>query len=283
MAGTKGKGSTCAFAESLLRAYGSRTGFPARTGLYTSPHLVSYEERIRINKAPISRELFAKYFFEVWERLLETDEGENHLPRHFQLLALVSMHAFISEGVEAAVYETHHGGEYDATNVIQNPIVTIVTSLGMDHVRQLGPGIENIAWHKSGIFKRGANAFSSKQDEAPAQMLRQRAAEKDVKLEFVEDESGLEGTEEGAALKPDVQRMNCALALAAVKTFLKRTAPGKAGAVLPDDVNKGIKDFSWPGRFQTIDDGSMTWHLEGAHNEMSITKSAEWFNELAQK
>ena len=190
VAGTKGKGSTCAFAESLLRAYGSRTGFPARTGLYTSPHLVSYEERIRINKAPISRELFAKYFFEVWERLLETDEGENHLPRHFQLLALVSMHAFISEGVEAAVYETHHGGEYDATNVIQNPIVTIVTSLGMDHVRQLGPGIENIAWHKSGIFKRGANAFSSKQDEAPTKMLRQRAAEKDVKIEFVEDESG---------------------------------------------------------------------------------------------
>ncbi|KAK0383937.1 hypothetical protein NLU13_8028 [Sarocladium strictum] len=282
VAGTKGKGSTCAYAESLLRAYGSRTGFPARTGLYTSPHLISYEERIRINKAPISRDLFAKYFFEVWDALLATDEGVNHLPRHFQLLALVSMHAFISEGVQAAVYETHHGGEYDATNVIENPVITIITSLGMDHVRQLGPGIENIAWHKAGIFKRGADAFSAAQDEAPARVLRERAAEKDVTLRFVADGELLD-KQHASQLKPDVQRLNCTLALAAVNQFLKRTAPAAAGPVLHDDITKAIQDFSWPGRFQTIEDGDMKWYLEGAHNDMSITKSAEWFGELAQE
>jgi folylpolyglutamate synthase len=191
------------------------------------------------------------------------------------------MHAFISEGVEAAVYETHHGGEYDATNVIANPIITIVTSLGMDHVRQLGPGIENIAWHKAGIFKCGADAFSAEQDDIPARVLRERAAEKDVPLKFVGDGEQLH-EEHAKQLKPDVQRMNCTLALAAVKQFLKRRAPTTAGPILHEDITKGIQDFSWPGRFQTIEDGDMRWYLEGAHNEMSITKSAEWFNELAQ-
>jgi folylpolyglutamate synthase len=282
VAGTKGKGSTCAFAESLLRAYGSRTGFPQKTGLYTSPHLISYEERIRIDKAPISRDLFAKYFFEVWDKLLATDEGENHLPRHFQLLALVSMHAFIREGVQAVVYETHHGGEYDATNVIAKPIVTIVTSLGMDHVRQLGPGIENIAWHKAGIFKQGADAFSAEQDDIPARVLRERAEERKVTLEFVQDDNVLAG-EEADQLKPDIQRRNCALALTAVKQFLNRIAPSDAGPMLQEDIRKGVEGFSWPGRFQLVEDGNMRWFLEGAHNEMSITKAAEWFTELAKK
>lgn len=213
---------------------------------------------------------------------MATDEGEDHLPRHFQLLALVSMHAFISEGVEAVVYETHHGGEYDATNVIAKPIVTIVTSLGMDHVRQLGPGIENIAWHKAGIFKQGADAFSAEQDEIPAKVLRERAEERKVSLEFVQDDEVLEG-EEADQLKPDIQRRNCALALTAVKRFLKRTAPAKAGPILQEDIRQGIEGFSWPGRFQLIEDGSKKWYLEGAHNEMSITKAAEWFTELAKR
>ena len=90
----------------------------------------------------MTRELFARYFFEVWD-ILSRDSDK--LPRYLQLFTLVSFHAFIKEGVEAAVFETHHGGEYDATNVIEHPVATVITTLGMDHIQQLGPTIKDIA------------------------------------------------------------------------------------------------------------------------------------------
>src|ERR1700694_5719103 len=164
VAGTKGKGSTCAFVESFLRVHGERTGFPQKTGLYTSPHLIYPEERIRINFEPISKDLFAKYFFEVCEGLSQhsSDDSES-VPRYLQLYALLSFHTFIREGVDVAVYETHHGGEYDATNVVEKPVVSVITPIDEDHVDQLGPSVANIAWHKAGILKAGAPAFSALQ------------------------------------------------------------------------------------------------------------------------
>jgi folylpolyglutamate synthase len=157
--------------------------------LYTSPDLRFIRERIQIDDKPIIEDLFTQYFFEVWERL---SSSESHFgteikrqPRYLQLLALVAFHAFIRENVRAAIFETHHGGEFDATNVIQGPVVTGVTSLGMDHIAQLGPTIEDIAWHKAGIFKHRAPAFSAPQEPGPAAVLRKRAAEKEVELTFV--------------------------------------------------------------------------------------------------
>lgn len=215
----------------------------------------------------------------MWDTLSEKNGGEK-MPRSLQLLALVSLHAFIREGVEAAVIETHHGGEYDATNVVEKPVATVVTSLGMDHAAQLGPGIENIAWHKSGIFKPGACAFSAGQEESAADAIRRRAAEKGVDVQFVADDESLPG--DAPQLRPDVQRMNCALAVAAVRSFVEAKAPGEVGPLLPADIQRGIEGFSWPGRFQVIPDGSFQWFLEGAHNEMSIAKAAEWFSEVSQ-
>ena len=215
----------------------------------------------------------------MWDTLSEKNGGEK-MPRSLQLLALVSLHAFIREGVEAAVIETHHGGEYDATNVVEKPVATVVTSLGMDHAAQLGPGIENIAWHKSGIFKPGACAFSAGQEEGAADVIRRRAAEKGVDVQFVADDESLPG--DAPQLRPDVQRMNCALAVAAVRSFVEAKAPGEIGPLLPADIQRGIEGFSWPGRFQVIPDGSFQWFLEGAHNEMSIAKAAEWFSEVSQ-
>lgn len=148
IAGTKGKGSTCAFIESFLRAYGETYSFPRKTGLYTSPHLLQMNERIRINSEPIDKALFAKYVFEVRDCLSLGEQREK--PRFLQLLALVSFHASVQEGVDVAIYETHHGGELDATNCIDNPVVTAITSIGKDHVFDLGPTVENIAWHKAG-------------------------------------------------------------------------------------------------------------------------------------
>ncbi|PHH74888.1 hypothetical protein CDD80_2770 [Ophiocordyceps camponoti-rufipedis] len=271
VAGTKGKGSTSAFADSFLRASATRTGFPRKTGLYTSPHLIYPEERIRINFTPLPRDLFARYVFEVWEAVAKRDSSSANLPRYLQLLLLVSFHAFIEQGVEATILETHHGGEYDATNVIDRPVATVITTLGMDHVKQLGPGIENIAWHKAGIFKSGVPAFSAPQTVEAADVLRSRAAEKGVELEFVAEEPGLPD-----GLGPGVQRMNCSLALAAVRCFL-----GDAG-LSTEDVLQGIGQFAWPGRFQLIVDGPFSWFLDGAHNEMSVTQAAEWFIQGSQ-
>ncbi|KAH7182327.1 folylpolyglutamate synthase [Fusarium flagelliforme] len=250
VAGTKGKGSTCAFIESFLRAHGERTGFPRKTGLYTSPHLIFPEERIRINFQPIARDLFAEYFFQVWDALTP-DTDCTPLPRYLQLLALVSFHAFVKEGVEAAIFETHHGGEYDATNVIEHPVVSVVTSLGMDHVTQLGPNIETIAWHKAGIFKRGSVALSS-----PQEMNHVSA--------------------DAIQLKPDVQRMNCSVAQAAVRHFLVRKGDS---SLSPLDILRGVGQFAWPGRFQLLVEGKFKWFLDGAHNEMSVGKAATWFIE----
>ncbi|KAM6524729.1 Folylpolyglutamate synthetase, variant 2 [Fusarium falciforme] len=269
VAGTKGKGSTCAFIESFLRAHGKRTGFPRKTGLYTSPHLIYPEERIRLDFQPIDRDLFARYFFEVWDALTRSS---GTLPRYLQLLALVSFHTFIREGVEAAIVETHHGGEYDATNVIEHPVVSVITPLGMDHVKQLGPTIETIAWHKAGIFKTGSPALSSLQETPGAEILRHRSIEKGVNLEFVELDSPF--PKDVPQLRPDVQRTNCSVALAAADRFLREK---KAGPLSPSDKLQGISQFSWPGRFQHVVEDKFNWFLDGAHNEMSVVKAAEWF------
>lgn len=193
---------------------------------------------------------------------------------------MVSFHAFIKENVEAAVFECHHGGEYDATNVIEQPVVSIVAPLGMDHVEQLGPTIENIAWHKAGIFKRGARAFSHPQDNSAARVLQERASDKDVDLRFVENDPSLPA--DALQLKPMVQRSNCSVALAAVRAFLVDKARDKYRHITSADIVQGINQFVWPGRFQHVAEGTCHWYLDGAHNEMSATVAAEWFIETLQ-
>jgi len=247
--------------------------------MYTSPDLRCIRERIQINDRPIDEERFTKYFFEVWDRLfLQQDIAgrKEKMPRFLQLLALLALHTFIREEVQATVYETHHGGEYDATNVIREPIVTGITSIGMDHIAQLGPTIENIAWHKAGIFKSRIPAFSAPQDPAAFAVLRARAEEKGVELKFVDTDPSLPISSQ--ALQAPVQRLNCSLALALVRTFLERKTSIGNHDLTQQDVTQGIEEFSWPGRFEIIKDGSNKWFLDGAHNELSIKQAAEWFS-----
>lgn len=248
--------------------------------MYTSPHLLVPQERVRISGAAIDERGFAGYFFEVWERLFgagKAAEGGER-PRYLQLCVLVALHAFIREGVGAVVLETHHGGEYDATNFVAAPVVTVVTPLGRDHVRQLGPGMRDIAWHKAGIFKASAVAIAAAQEEGLEEVLRARAAEKgveggEVRVVRGEDEEVVKG------VKPEVQRGNCAVAVVAVRAFLERTA-GEGGKVLSDEsVRSGIEGFKWPGRFQVVERGGgrERWWCDGAHNEMSIGVAGRWF------
>ena len=273
VAGTKGKGSTCAFVNSFLKSHGERTGFPRKIGLYTSPHLRCLRERVQIDSKPLSEEMFGKYVFEVWDRLPHHQDSPE--PRFLQLLMLVSTYAFIREGVDVAVYETHSGGEFDATNVIQTPVVTGITTIGLDHVEQLGPAIENIAWHKAGIFKTGRPAFSVPQEHGAATVLQDRASEKGIALRFVETNPMLPaGTR---ALKPDVQKVNASLALALSNTFLQEKAAGEHRNLISTDIHKALEQFFWPGRFHQVPDGIHTWFLDGAHNELSVQNAASWF------
>ena len=192
---------------------------------------------------------------------------------------LVSVHTFIREGVEVAIYETHNGGEYDATNVFPKPVVTGIASIGEDHIKQLGPTIENIAWHKAGIFKSGRPAFSAMQEPEIAAVLRLRANDKDAPLNFVNLDSSLPMNT--PTLQPDVQKTNASLALALVSTFLQEKAPACSRDLSAQDIDLGVEQFVWIGRFQKVNQEGHQWFLDGAHNDMSVQNAAHWFAEMA--
>jgi folylpolyglutamate synthase len=191
--GTKGKGSTCAFVSSILKHL-----FPEqRIGLFTSPHLKAVNERIQINSMPIPEEAFARYFWEVWDRLETYAEREGldktKKPSYFRFLTLMAWHLFMSVKVccpkisilikvNTAIVEVGIGGEYDSTNIIPRPTCTGVTSLGIDHVTVLGNTLESIAWHKGGIFKENVAALTVEQPAEALRVLKERALERRVML-----------------------------------------------------------------------------------------------------
>lgn len=200
-------------------------------------------------------------------------------PRYLQLLALLAFHTFIKENVDAAIFEVHHGGEYDATNVIQKPVVTGITSLGIDHIAQLGPTIENIAWHKAGIFKPGAPAFSLNQEPGCAEIMRGRANAVGTSLTFVPLSDRLPPG--GRVLSVPVQRMNFSLALEMAAAFLSIKSPSHS--LNNEDIRYGAEAFSLTGRFEIIDEGRMRWFVDGAHNILSLREAAEWFASNIQR
>ncbi|KAH8591875.1 folylpolyglutamate synthase [Bisporella sp. PMI_857] len=273
IAGTNGKGSTCAFIASLLKAHSTKSDCQFKIGLYTSPHMETTCERIRINGDPITKELFAKRFFEIWDKLPGEASPGLDIPRYLQLLALLSIHVFIKANVNVAIYETHLGGEYDATNIFSTPRVTAITPISIDHSNLLGSSIQKIAWHKAGILKSGSPAFSAPQEEAAREILLQRASQKKVILEFVEVNHKL-------PVKPTVQQTNCSLAIAVVNAWL--STQNIVNHVLSSDaIIRGIEQFSWLGRFQQINIPGCQLFLDGAHNESSLTCAVEWFAKTA--
>ena len=235
------------------------------------------QERIQIDSRLIQKDLFAKYVFEVWNKI--ESEGLPK-PRYLQLLMLVAVHTFIREKVDVAICETHNGGEYDATNIFKHPTATGIATIGMDHVLQLGPTIENIAWHKSGIFKSGCPAFSVGQAHQVAEVLRSRASDKNVSLEFVEDDTV--NNSDVLAMKTAVQRRNASLAQKLANAFLLQKQPTSCHTLTPSEIREGVERFTWIGRFQQIVQGDHRWFLDGAHNEMSVPYPAQWFADVTK-
>ena len=171
VSGTKGKGSTCAFAESILRHSSYKTGF------YSSPHLVAARERIRINGEPLSKKEFAKYFWSVYKAIERRKDDSSGMPPYFNFMTVMAFKVFLEEKVDVTVLEVGIGGQYDCTNVVPQPIVTGITSLGLDHCSLLGSTIEEIAWQKAGIFKPLVHAFTVEQNESAMKVLQNRAKE----------------------------------------------------------------------------------------------------------
>ncbi|KAF1817022.1 FolC bifunctional protein [Eremomyces bilateralis CBS 781.70] len=299
ISGTKGKGSTSAFVSSILTQY-QVSSRPLKVGLYTSPHLRSVRERIQINNEPISEPLFAQYFFEVWDRLEEAEKKmgppkrlkERAKPVYFRYLTLMAFHTFLSEGVDTAVIECGIGGEYDSTNIIVSPAATAVTSLGIDHVHLLGGTIEEIAWHKSGIFKPGVLAFTSPQPEAAVGVLRKRADEKGIPLSVVQRHPQVETLKLGLAA--DFQKSNASLAVAVAGEYLRSTGIATVPSTedlttgsLPLGFQRGLETVKWPGRCEIRQDdpalSEIKWHIDGGHTLDSIGVAATWFASQVQE
>jgi len=303
VAGTKGKGGTCAFIDSILREYRLKTCYPAKVGLYTSPHMKHVRERIQINSEPISEECFARYFFESWDKIAPGDKLDpNDRPGYFRFLTLMSYDIFLKEKVTVAIYEAGVGGENDATNVIETPVVTGITGLGIDHEKTLrvprqirptyfaleakdgqedGATIEEIAWHKSGIFKPGCPAFSILQQSHARNILRRRAEEKGVSLTFVKSHSELLDIK----FPVGIQRENAALAVAVANSFLNRDAEIKCvdNSRISEEVLRGLGNASLPGRCQLLTEGPCKWYVDGAHTKDSLIVAGRWYAENVKR
>ncbi|KAI9221822.1 Mur ligase [Blastocladiella britannica] len=228
--GTKGKGSTAALAESALRSVGRRgDGLTIKTGLYTSPHLMEVRERIRIDGAPLSRDKFALYFFELWDRLKASEAryiseavavGMIPMPNYFRFLTILAFHVFMREETNATLLEVGIGGQHDSTNIITGPVVTGIASLGYDHVAILGSTLTEIGRQKAGIMKRGAPCVVAPQ---PAEGMRAlvdygREIGSPVVLAAPLPDTAVVG------LAGAHQRVNAALAASLALVYLHRTA-----------------------------------------------------------
>lgn len=303
VAGTKGKGSVCAFATSLLRhehrrrrEEGNQTTAAPPVGTYMSPHLVSPRERIAIDGEPVSQAVFTAAFDELWGRFTasalaegqtaEVAEGPLSKPFYFRFLTILAWHIFLRAGVRDVVMECGIGGEYDATNVLPPEAVSaaVVTQLGIDHVAMLGDTVEKIAWHKAGIFKPGVTALTLglQAEQGVMEVLRQRAAEKGTALLEVDEQAvdswgGVDSTLRGA-----FQKRNQALAVFAVQQHLgvrdASLSTAKALAQLPESMVAGLSEAKLRGRCEVIhdDEHGVEWMLDGAHTKESIQEVARW-------
>ncbi|KAH7402805.1 Mur ligase [Pyrenochaeta sp. MPI-SDFR-AT-0127] len=295
IAGTKGKGSTSAFISSILAQYTPRAGSqakPTKIGLYTSPHLRFVRERIQINNEPISEQLFAKYFFEVWDRLEAAAKAENApvdvatKPVYFRYLTIMALHAYLKEGVDSAVIECGIGGEYDSTNIITKPTVTAITSLGIDHTAMLGSTLPEIAWHKAGIFKAGSISFTTPQKEEAITVLRERASEKGNQLHIIDVHPALANDDIKLGLSAAFQKVNASLAIATAAAHLRAlghtSIPDPTASPhieLPPEFIRGLEQVRWPGRCEIRHEKNVAWHIDGGHTMESIEVTGRWFAE----
>ncbi len=272
VAGSKGKGSTAAIIQSIL----TKAGY--KTGLYTSPHLVSFRERIRIGDTLISEKDLSVLLAQV---KAAADTMADDAPSFFEICTALAFLYFKKMKADLAVYEVGLGGRLDATNIIE-PLVSVITPVSLEHTHILGDTLEKIAAEKAGIIKAGSIVVSAPQDERALSAIGRSAEKLDAKLVVVGQDIGFEeiradDTQEVFSVTglfdsyPDLhmrllgyhQIVNAATAIGAVEAL--RFSGITVGA---DAVRRGVGSASWPGRLELIK-GSPRVLLDGAQNQAS--------------
>jgi dihydrofolate synthase/folylpolyglutamate synthase len=259
--GTNGKGSVAVMIASVLQ----RAGY--RVGLYTSPHLISYCERIQINGAPIAEDEFAH----IADELMPIADAMADKPTQFEFMTALAFLYFLRQKIDIAVIEVGLGGRFDATNVI-TPMVGVLTNVELDHTDLLGETLEQIAWEKAGIAKRGVPLVTGERKPnaleviarecaavgAPLIPARQRARRTDFTWEYQEFEVWGEGKVR-MKLLGGYQRENLNVALEALEVL-------RQSLEIPHEaLVRGLAQASWPGRFEVVQREPYII-LDGAHN-----------------
>ncbi len=269
VAGTNGKGSVCAFTEAMLRAAGFKTG------LFTSPFVTRFNERIRVNGMDIPDEDLAALTERV-KAVLERLEAD---PAEFELVTILGLTYFAQENCDIAVLEVGMGGARDATNCIENSEVSVFTAIGLDHTKYLGDTPEAIASVKAGIVKpRGRAVAYSDPGGAIARACRERGAELRV-MDFSDlkvTSRGLEGQvfDYGdlrglrIPLAGTYQPKNAALAVETVRVLRER-----GWRIGEDDMRAGLRDTRWGGRFETVL-RKPVFIIDGGHNPPAVEATA---------
>ena len=269
VAGTNGKGSVCAYLQAILMAEGKRTGF------FTSPHLVSVNERIRVDNIQIDNETFLKVFRKVLKIVRQMVEDGIEHPSYFEFLFGMGMTAFAETDVEYIILETGLGGRLDATNAIDNPALAIITSISLDHTAILGDTIEKIAGEKAGIIKPGVPVLFDGSSKKAAEVIKAKASELGVSCrevtknayEIQEVHRKYIAFSRRSAYDKDVifqvpmcgcyQAMNAELALEALEYLL-------AGEEIHmDRWKEALAELHWEGRMER-EGAHIT--VDGAHN-----------------
>jgi dihydrofolate synthase / folylpolyglutamate synthase len=254
VAGTNGKGSTCAMLEGIYRAAG------LRVGLFTSPHLVSFRERIQVNRQLISEGEVVRLVAEFLPRLKQFP-AEHH-PTFFEAVTVMALQFFAEQKCDLVIWETGLGGRLDATNIV-TPLASVITNIAFDHQQWLGDTLEKIAAEKAGIIKPGIPVVTATNEAEALTVIESVAREKDAPITKIGQACGRSWADRMPALSLTGahQKVNAALALATVE-ILQPQIP-----VAGENIREGLATVSWPGRLQFVTRASgQKILLDSAHN-----------------
>ncbi len=257
VAGTNGKGSTCAMLESIYRAAG------LRVGLFTSPHLVSFRERIQVNRRLIGEDDVVRLVEALRPLLRHFPDG--HHPTFFEVVTVMALKYFDEQHCDLVIWETGLGGRLDATNIVA-PLASVITNIQLDHQQWLGDTLSQIAAEKAGIIKPGVPALTAVEEPEALAVIEHAAREKSAPLKIIGRDAALRRPDSAArcpylSLAGEHQKLNAALALAAVE-ILQGQIP-----VAEEKIHAGLANVVWPGRLQLVTRASgQKILLDGAHN-----------------
>lgn len=255
IAGTNGKGSTCAMIASILR----ESGF--KVGLYTSPHLIDYTERFKVNGKDISKDKFVKYCADI-KKIVSAYPKKKEKPTEFEILTAVAFKYFSDEKVDIAVIETGLGGRLDSTNVIR-PEVCAIINIDLDHTEILGKNINSIAKEKAGIIKEDvAVVVPSSLNKTALKVIRSVCKEKNSHLIIAPKAPGKYS--KFIRLKGSFQKENAGAALGLIKELRS-----KGFKITDKNIKNGFRKTDWPARFQIVSKNPLVI-VDAAHNPAGI-------------